>query len=96
MSKVTRISVQKKNKNRYNIFLQEEGEERYAFSVEEETLIEAGLRKGQILDRDMIKSLERKDLLHKSYNRAINYLSYRMRSIKEIADYLSEIGRAHV
>lgn len=90
MSKVTRIAIQKNNKNRYNVFIEEAGEEQYAFSVEEETLINEGLKKGQTLDQSTIDTLMAKDTLHKAYNQALNYLSYRMRSVKELIVYLTE------
>ncbi|WP_138420755.1 recombination regulator RecX [Aquibacillus sediminis] len=88
MAKVTRITTQKKKKNRYNIFLDHGNGEVYGFSVDEDILIEFHLHKGQEIDEAMAQMLIEKDETHKIYTLAINYLSYRMRSIKEMRDYL--------
>lgn len=90
MLKVTRIAVQKRNKNRYNIFIEKAGKEEYAFSLEEDTLIKEALKKGQTLDKETMDRLMRSDELSKVYNQALNYLSYRMRSTKELIQYLSD------
>ncbi|QAS51859.1 recombination regulator RecX [Halobacillus litoralis] len=88
MAKLTRITTQKKHKSRYNIFLDHGKGEEYGFSVEEDVLIEHRLQKNMDLDEATIQALIQTDTLHKSYTLAINYLSYRMRSEKEIRDYL--------
>lgn len=90
MTKITKITTQKRNKHRYNIFTKKNGEEQYAFSVEEETLISEGLKKGLVLDPITIEHLTRADHLNKTYNKVLNYLSYRMRSTQEIRIYLRE------
>jgi regulatory protein len=96
--KITRITTQVKHKNRFNIFLNTAGGEEYGFSVDEAILIEYRLRKGLELDDSMIATLVQKDTLHKSYTQAINFLSYRMRTKKEIIDYLvkKEVDREHI
>jgi len=86
--RITRITTQKKYKHRYNIFLEHGDKEQYGFSVDEAILIEHRLQKGMELDQAMITTLQQQDSLHKSYTLAINYLSYRMRTKKEIYDYL--------
>jgi regulatory protein len=86
MPKITRITTQQKNKNRYNIFL----DEKYAFSVNEDTLVAHMLRKGIELDESTIDRLKAKDETNKLYGLSINLLSYRMRSEKEIVDYLKK------
>ncbi|PAV28132.1 recombination regulator RecX [Virgibacillus profundi] len=98
MRKITRITTQKKHKNRYNIFLNEGQDEKYGFSVDETILIEYKLRKGLELDDSMITTLVQKDNVHKSYTQAINFLSYRMRTKKEIYDYLvkKEVEPEHI
>ncbi len=78
LKKITRITVQQKNKNRYNIFLADE----YAFSVDEAILIEFGLRKGLELDEAAINKIVQKEKLYQFYTQSINYLSYRMRTKK--------------
>ncbi len=84
MQTISRITVQKKNKHRFNIFLKQDGNESYAFSVEEDTLINEHLHKGMELEQTTIDSLIKKDNLHKGYSLALHFLSYRMRSVKEM------------
>ncbi|WP_345242956.1 recombination regulator RecX [Pontibacillus salipaludis] len=90
MPKITKITTQKKNTQRYNIFLDRGEGEAYAFSVDEEILIEYMLRKGKELDEPTIEVLVEKDGYHKAYSLALNYLSYRMRSVKEMRTYMRE------
>lgn len=88
MAKITRITTQKRNKQRYNIFLDHGQGENYAFSVDEDILIQYMLRKGMEIDEETIETLMEKDSFHKAFTLALNYLSYRMRSEKEIRTYL--------
>jgi len=90
MEKISRITTQKKNKQRYNIFLTHEKGDQYSFSVDEAILIEYRLHKGMELSKDLIEKLKENDNFYKSYSLAINYLSYRMRTKKEMYDYLLE------
>ncbi|MFD1334883.1 recombination regulator RecX [Oceanobacillus iheyensis] len=99
MKKIARITTQKKHKNRYNIFLQTpDGGDAYGFSVDEAILIEYRLSKGMELEDEMISILEQKDTLHKAYTLTIHFLSYRMRSEKEVSDYLQkkEVDEEHI
>lgn len=98
MTRITRITTQKKHKNRYNIFLDDGEGEKYGFSVDEAVLVEYRLRKGLELDETQISTLIQKDTLHKSYTLAITFLSYRMRTKKEIYDYLlqKEVDETHI
>ncbi|QDP39374.1 recombination regulator RecX [Radiobacillus deserti] len=90
MVKIAKITVQQKNKSRFNIFIEKGSKAEYAFSVDEDILIQFQLRKGQELDEPTLELLQRKDNQHKFYNLAIQFLSYRMRSRKEIIDYLEK------
>jgi regulatory protein len=96
--KISRITTQKKNKNRYNIFLDDGQKETYGFSVDEAILVEYQLRKNMELDASTIEMLVQKDTIHKSYTQTINFLSYRMRTKKEIRDYLlkKEVDEEHI
>ncbi|WP_404451455.1 recombination regulator RecX [Virgibacillus necropolis] len=98
MKKITRITTQKKRKNRYNIFLDDGQGEKYGFSVDEALLIEYKLHKDLELDDSMVTTLIEKDDVHKSYTLTINFLSYRMRTKKEIHDYLvkKEVDEEHI
>ncbi|WP_084288024.1 recombination regulator RecX [Paucisalibacillus globulus] len=98
LKKISRITTQKKSTQRYNVYMVEGNSDKYAFSVDEAILVEFGLRKGLELDELTIDLLLKKDTIQKSYLLAINYLSYRMRSQKEIIDYLmkKEVIQEHI
>lgn len=80
MQVITKITRQKNNKERYNIYLNEE----FAFSVDESTLIKFGLTKGKLLDSFEIDEIAYEDEIAKAFNRALSYLSYQMRSEYEV------------
>ncbi len=78
MQKITAIKAQRKNPQRVNIFL--DGE--FAFGL---TRIVAGwLQVGQMLNEEKIAALQAEDDLEMAYLRALNFLSYRPRSLAEI------------
>lgn len=83
MTKVTKIQAQKR-KGRYNVFL--DGE--YAFPVGESTLIEFRLMKDLELTDAQVTLIKNKENTNKAYGDAVNYLSYELRTEKEIKDYL--------
>ncbi|MGE8207597.1 recombination regulator RecX [Heyndrickxia sp. NPDC080065] len=83
---ITKISVQKNNAERYNVFL----DGNYAFSVDEEVLARFQLQKGKELSDLEISEIDYQDDIRKGVNTAIQYLSYRMRSEKEVSDYLKQ------
>lgn len=84
MPTVTRLEVQKNNSRRYNVYLDEE----FAFGTDEENLVKFGLHKGQELTEDEVDKIFEESELFKLYRRALDFLSYRPRSIKEVRDYL--------
>ena len=86
MSTITKITVQKKKSDRYNIFL----DEKYAFSVDEDVLIKHQLKKGMEIDEFFLSEISYQDDIRKSYNLAIQYLSRRMRSEGEMRKHLKE------
>ena len=91
MPEISKISIQKKRTDRYNIFFKgASGKDEYAFSVGEDTLITEGLRKGLVLDDVKINELKRKDDTNKAFNKAIHYLAQRMRSELEVRDRLAK------
>ncbi len=83
MAKVTKIQAQKR-KGRFNVYL--DGE--YAFPVAETTLIEFRLMKDVELTDAQVKEIQDRENVNKAYGDAINYLSYQLRTEKEIKDYL--------
>ena len=78
MRTITALEIQKRNKERVNVYL--DGE--YAFSL---ALIEAAkLRKGQSLTDAEIDALCGEDDVTRSVDYAANFLSYRPRSVAEV------------
>ncbi|HET7143234.1 MAG TPA: RecX family transcriptional regulator [Anaerolineales bacterium] len=82
MKKITAISVQKKNPNQVNIFL--DGE--FAFGVARITA--AWLKTGDELSDEKIATLLSQDSREWAYQQAMLFLSYRARSEKEIRQNL--------
>lgn len=83
MTQVTKIQAQKR-KGRYNIYL----DGSFAFGVGESTLIEFRLMKGTELTDAQVTLIKNKENTNKAYGDAVNYLSYELRTEKEIKDYL--------
>ncbi|WP_181190087.1 recombination regulator RecX [Bombilactobacillus bombi] len=86
MAKITKISTQRR-KERYNIFL----DGQYAFPVSEAVLIKYRLAKGQEIDQATIAQLQAAEYQTKAYNRALDYLSYQLRSVQELSDHLRDL-----
>lgn len=84
MKTITKIAKQKKNKQRYSIYLNDE----YAFGVEEEMILKHHLYKGKELTLEMVNELLDDEELQKFYVKALNHISYRMRTIAEVETYL--------
>ncbi|KMK90424.1 recombination regulator RecX [Rossellomorea marisflavi] len=86
MGTITKITRQVKNTERYNLFI----DGKYAFSVDEGILASHHLRKGLEVDELAISELQYADDVKKAFNKASHYLSYRMRTEKEVRDHLLE------
>ncbi|KQL50327.1 recombinase RecX [Heyndrickxia shackletonii] len=83
---ITKITVQKNLSDRYNIYL----DEHYAFSVDEDVLTRFQLRKGKELSELDLTEIHYEDEIRKGVNSAIQYLSFRMRSEKEVEEHLKK------
>jgi len=82
MKKITAISVQKKNPDRVNIYL--DGE--FAFGLARITA--AWLQRGQELSDENVAQLQNEDARERALQQAMLFLSYRARSEKEIRQNL--------
>jgi regulatory protein len=97
MAVISKIVLQKHNKERYSIFIDNgAGGEEYAFSVDEDVLIKYELKKGMELDDFAITEVLFQDDIRKAYNTAIQYLSRRMRSEGEVREHLWKKEIAHL
>jgi len=86
MNKITAIKVQLRNKSRVSIFIDDE----YAFSLTKFTA--AWLKIGQELTHEKIADLKDKDENEVMLQKAINFISYRPRSIQETRYRLRKYG----
>lgn len=86
MPTVTSLEPQKNNPQRYNIYLDEE----FAFGIDEENLVKFGLHKGLELSQEEVNTIFEESELFKLYSRALDFLSYRPRSEREVRNYLRE------
>jgi regulatory protein len=79
---ITALTVQKKNRDRVNVYL----DGRFAFGL---AAIEAArLRRGQTLSDDEVAALQNRDEVQKAHESALRYLDYRPRSTDEIRRHL--------
>ncbi|MET3683113.1 regulatory protein [Alkalibacillus flavidus] len=90
MVTISKITKQKKHQDRFNIFIERQGEESFAFGVHEDLLVRYALRKGMELTDDDMNDIQKQDAMYRYYTLSINYLSYRMRAKSEIIDYLTK------
>ncbi|CAH2715657.1 Regulatory protein RecX [Neobacillus rhizosphaerae] len=90
MAIITKITTQQKNQDRLNVFIDYGKGEEFAFSIDSDILIKFQLKKGMELDDFSTMEIQYQDDIRKAYNLAINYLARRMRSEKEISDYLNQ------
>ncbi|MED4352518.1 recombination regulator RecX [Schinkia azotoformans] len=88
MIKISKITTQTKNIERFNIYIDKGNGEEYGFSVDQDVLIEFQIRKGNTYTEVEINEILYKDEIKKAFNLALKFLSYRMRAEKEIRDYL--------
>ena len=90
MTVITKITVGKKNKSRYNIFIDQGNGEEYGFSVSEEVLIKLDLKKGKVIDQMDAMEIAYQEDIQKALTAALHFLSFRMRSEYEVKAYLQE------
>ena len=96
MAVITKIEVQKRSKERFNIYIDKGQGEEYGFSVDQVILIKHGLQKGLEIDEIELGNILYNEEVQKAYLQAISYLSYQMRTKQEIEDFLrkKEVGQA--
>lgn len=85
---ITKLTWGKKNKGRINVYLDEE----FAFSVHYDIYVEMGLKKGMEISQTTKESLCQKDMEQKARQKALNLLSFRPHSQKELAQKLTKSG----
>ncbi len=86
MPQVTKITPQKKKKDRSSIFI----DGRFAFGIKEEIAVEFGLKTGKEISENEIAGILKREEGAKLMDKALNFLSFRQRSEKEVEDYLAK------
>ena len=80
--KITALVIQKKNKERVNLFL----DNAFAFGISLNAAL--NLKKGQFLSDEEIARLKFNDQAEQAYQKSLHFLSYRARSAQETKQYL--------
>lgn len=91
---ITDLSPQKNNPKRFNLFL----DGKFALGLDAQTVVEQKLKIGKILTDDEWNKLKEKIEELTIFDQALNFLSYRPRSEKEVRDHFKKkkIVGAHV
>ncbi|UDI77949.1 recombination regulator RecX [Staphylococcus taiwanensis] len=94
MPKITKIEVQKKNKERFNLFL--DGE--FEMGIDVDTLVKFNLKKDRIVEVSEMEQIQKYEHYRLGVNIAIQYLSYKKRTEKEVRQHLekSEINETAI
>ncbi len=80
---ITKISPAVKTEGRYNVFV----DGKYSFSLDEVQLAALTIKKGDELDEQQLDQLKSESSFGKNYIRALDLVSRRPRSQREIRDY---------
>jgi regulatory protein len=87
---ITRIQKSRREKGRYEISI----DEIPAFHVNESILVKSGLYNGMSIDQEAINAVLLADARERAHQVAVNFISYRPRSSKEVTDKLTRKGFA--
>lgn len=88
MAKITKIEVQKKNKERVNLFLDEE----YAFSLSIELVYKEGLKKNDEIDSKKLEILADKESSIRCKSSALRIIEKSYKTEKEVIEKLKGKG----
>lgn len=88
MAKITKIEIQKKNKERVNIFLDDE----YAFSLSMELIYKEGLKKNDEVDSKRLELLAEEESKVRCKNSALKIIERSCKTEKEVIEKLKEKG----
>lgn len=81
---VTKLTKQKRNKDYYNVFL----DDKFAFSTHADIILYHGISKGKSLDAEEMKEIIEEDHKKRAFSQCLHYLSYRRRTQWELEEYL--------
>lgn len=81
--RITKVAPATRTAGRYNIFV----DGHYSFSLDEFQLVQYSLHSGQEIDETKLAELQAESDFGKNYIRAVDLISRRLRSEREIRDY---------
>ena len=82
---ITKILKSRRERNKYEVFI----DDKPGLRVSESTLAKSGLFTGKVLDEREIEQIVQADSRERARQVAVNFISYRPRSSKEILDKLT-------
>ncbi|NLZ35781.1 Regulatory protein RecX [Clostridium sp. N3C] len=85
---ITKVEVQKNNKNRVNVYVDDE----YAFSCDTELVYKYDLKKQRIINLEELKEIIAEDNYMKAKNAALKYIERTYKTEKEMKDKLINKG----
>lgn len=86
MLKITKLEVQKKNKERLNLFINNE----FEMGIDQATYIYFNLRKDMEVTKEQLQKIKDYDQYRQALNQAIIYLSHKKRTKLEVEQYLTD------
>lgn len=86
MPQITDVTPQKRKKERVNIFV----DGKFSFSASLENLVKQNLKIGKELSTEEIAKINYLESQQYLLDKAINFLSFRPRSISEVRDYITK------
>ena len=86
--KITKIEIQKNNKEKVNIYI----DEKYSFSLTTSTFLDFKIKEGMDINEEQINQFKIKDSPKLAFLQAINILSYAEKTEKELIKKLKEKG----
>ena len=88
MAKITKISVQVKNKSRVNVFLDDE----FVCGLDAFIAEKNRLKEGGQIEREKLLDIQRESEAQTMFEKCVDYINIRYRTEKEIKTYLADKG----
>lgn len=88
MSEITSIEPQAKNKNRCNVYV----DGKFYCGIMLETAVKYRLKAGLEVDKSYLDKIQLEAERSKALDKALSYISARMKTVRQISDYLNSKG----
>ena len=88
MKTITKISIQNRDKNRVNLFL----DDKYFCALDLETTVKNSLKVGTIITEEKLTKIQEESERQNAYNLALKLISKRYKTLKEVERYLYDKG----